>query len=150
MSSRRKFIFDCSAAMAAFSLLPMGSFCGPVISGGSLQSINDMSYPVLAAQINTPFRVRLSTLQTVELKLLKAPLAPPTPVLAGHPLPGDAGYEKFSLIFSGSKDKLIKSAIHHFEHEELGRFEMYVGQIGTTDEDVRYEAGFNRPAPVVS
>jgi hypothetical protein len=150
MSSRRKFIFDCSAAMATFSLLPMGSFCGQVISGGSLQSINDMSYPVLAAQINTPFRVRLSTLQTVELKLLKAPLAPSTPITPGRRLPGDAGYEKFSLIFSGSKDKLIKSAIHHFEHEELGRFEMYVGQIGTTDEDVRYEAGFNRPAPVVS
>jgi hypothetical protein len=151
MSSRRKFIFDCSTAVAAFSFLPMDSFGLPAISGGSHQSLDDMSYPVFAAQINTLFRVRLSTLQTVELKLLKAPLAPSTPVIPGRHLPGDAGNEKFSLIFSGSKDELIKSAIHRFEHEALGRFEMYVGQIGTTNnDDVRYEAGFNRPVPVVS
>jgi hypothetical protein len=150
MSSRRKFIFDCSTIVGMFSLLPMGSCCGPVISGRSHKSLDDMSYPMLAAQINTVFRVRLSTFQTVELKLLKAPLAPPTLVTPGSRLPGDAGYEKFSLIFVGEKHTLLPSAIHHFEHDELGRFEMYVGQIGTTDDDVRYEAGFNRPSPVVS
>ena len=100
--------------------------------------------------IGTIFRVRLSSGAVVDLKLLKAPLSPSTPVLAGHPLPGDAGYEKFSLIFNGPKNHLIQSAIHHFEHEELGRFEMYAGQIGTMDDDIRYEAGFNRPAPAVS
>jgi len=150
MSSRRKFIFDCSTAVAAFGLLPMGSFGLPAISGGRYQSLDDMSYPVLSAQINTLFRTRLSTLQTVKLKLLKAPLAPATLITPGYPLPGDAGYEKFSLIFVGEKHTLLPSAIHCFEHEELGRFEMYIGQIGTTDDDVRYEAGFNRPAPVIS
>jgi hypothetical protein len=148
MSSRRKFIFDCSTAVAAFSFLPMSSFCRPAISGGCYQSLDGMSYPVLAAQINTLFRVRFSTLQTVELKLLKAPLAPSTPIMSGRRLPGDVGYEKFSLIFVGKKNTLLPSAIHRFEHEELGRFEMYIGQVGTTDtDDVRYEAGFNRPAP---
>jgi len=148
MSSRRKFIFDCSAAMAAFGLLPMGSFCGPSISSGSHQSLDEMSYPLFAAQINTLFRVRLSPLQTVELKLVKAPFAPSTRITPGRRLPGDVGYEKFSLVFSGSKHELIESAIHRFEHEELGRFEMYVGQVGTMDaDDVRYEAGFNRHAP---
>ena len=62
-------------------------------------------------------------------------------------MPDTKNFHSFS---DGPKNNLIQSAIHHFEHEELGRFEMYVGQIGTTDEDVRYEAGFNRPAPVVS
>ncbi len=85
--------------MAAFSLLPMGSFCGPVISGGSHQSLDDMSYPVLAAQINTLFRVRLSTLQTVEFKLLKAPLAPPTPVTAGATVAGGCRIRKIFAHF---------------------------------------------------
>jgi hypothetical protein len=148
MSSRRKFIFDCSTAVAAFSFLPMGSFCRPAVSGGSHRSLDDLSYPVFAAQINTLFRVRFSTLQTVELKLLKAPLAPSTPITPGRRLPGDAGYEKFSLIFVGEKHALLPSAIHRFAHEELGWFEMYIGQVGATDaDDVRYEAGFNRPPP---
>jgi hypothetical protein len=148
MGSRRKFIFDCSTAIAAFSLLPMGSFGISAISGGSCQSLDQMSYSVLTAQINTLFRVRLSAFQAVELKLLKAPLAPQTPITLGRRLPGDAGCEKFSLIFSGPKDEMIGSAIHQFEHEQLGRFEMFIGRIGMPEADsVRYEAGFNRPAP---
>ena len=63
-------------------------------------------------------------------------------------MPDTKNFRSFS---ADPKDELIESAIHRFEHEELGRFEMYVGQIGTADnDDVRYEAGFNRPAPVVS
>jgi hypothetical protein len=68
-------------------------------------------------------------------------------VRAGHRLPGDAGYEKFSLIFSGPKEKLIPPAIYRFEHEQLGGFDMYIGQIGPRDMDrVRYETVFNRPS----
>jgi hypothetical protein len=150
VKSRRKFILDGSIFMAALAAAPASSFGLPVFSREGPVSLQNVSHRELAALIGTIFRVRLSSGAAVDLKLLKAPLAPPTPVLAGHPLPGDAGYEKFSLIFNGPKNHLIQSAIHHFEHEELGRFEMYVGQIGTMDDDVRYEAGFNRPAPVVS
>ena len=149
MNSRRKFIFDCSTAVAAFSLLPMNSFSMPAISGGSCQSLGQMSYPVLAAQINTQFRVRSSSGRIVKLTLFKAPLAPQTPITPGKCLPGDAGCEKFSLIFSGPKNELIESAIHQFEHHQLGRFEMFIGQIGTQDiESVRYEAVFNQRVPL--
>jgi hypothetical protein len=148
MSSRRKFIFDCSAVVAALTVVPISSFNQRATSGGGFQSLEQMSYPVLAGQVNSTFRVCIAPRRVVELKLLKAPLAPSTPVRPGRPLPGDAGHEKFSLIFSGPKDQLIESAIHRFEHEQLGRFDMYVGQIGTQDTGrVRYEAGFNRPAP---
>jgi hypothetical protein len=148
MSTRRKFIFDCSTAVAAFGLLPMSSFSLPATSGGGFQSLEQISYPALAGQINTVFRVRLSTLRAVELKLLKAPLVPPTPMTLGRRLPGDARNEKFSLIFSGPEQTLLPSAIHRFEHEQLGRFEMYIGQIGKQDsESIRYETVFNRPVP---
>lgn len=106
-----------------------------------------MSYPVLAGEINTLFRVHVSPGRTVDFKLLKAPLAPSTPVTPGRCLPGDAGNEKFSLIFSGPKDELIEPAIYRFEHERLGAFDMYIGQIGARAADcVRYETVFNRPA----
>jgi hypothetical protein len=148
MSSRRKFILDCSAFMAVLAVTPISSFSRPATSDGGFQSLEQMSYPVLAGQVNSTFRVCIAPRQVVELKLLKAPLAPSTPVRPGRPLPGDAGHEKFSLIFSGPKHTPLPSAIHRFEHEQLGRFDMYVGQIGIQHTGrVRYEAGFNRPAP---
>jgi hypothetical protein len=151
MSTRRKFLRDCSTVVAALALAPLSSLGRSVLAGGNFQSLEQMSYLVLAGQINTLFRVRVSPRQVVELKLLKAPLARATPSVPGRRAAGDAGNEKFSLIFSGPKETLLASAIHRFEHRQLGRFEMYIGQVGTQDAtSVRYEAGFNRPAPAAS
>jgi hypothetical protein len=151
MITRRKFLCDYSTAAAAMALFPMSFDRKPALSGNGLQCLDQMSYPVLAGQINTVFRVCLSPRQVVELKLIKAPLAPPTPVKPGGRLPGDAGNEKFSLIFSGLKDEFIPDAIHRVEHGQLGRFDMYIGQIGARDTDQsRYETVFNRPAPTAS
>jgi hypothetical protein len=151
MSTRRKFLFDCSTAMAALALFPLKSAGQLAQPRGDFKSLVQLSYRSLAGQLNTLFRVHLSPRQVVELKLLKAQIAPPTPIRPGHPPPGDAGNEKFSLIFIGPKAVLLASAIHQFEHGRLGRFEMYIGQIGPQDrEKVRYEAVFNQPAPSVS
>jgi hypothetical protein len=140
--------------MAAAALVPISAVRVSAHSGKGYQSLNQISYSSLAGQINTLFRVHLSPLQTVELKLLKAPFAPSTPANPGRRLPGDAGNEKFSLIFRGPKDELISPAIYRFEHEKLGAFEMYIGQIGPRNTDgVRYEIVFNRPAfaaPVIN
>ena len=148
MNSRRQFIFDCSAFVAVFAVAPLSPLNRPVNSVGSFRSLEEMSYPMLADQLNTTFEVRVSALQVVKLKLLKAPLAQSTPIRPGRRLPGDDGHEKFSLIFSGPADQVLPSAIHRFEHEALGRFEMFISQIGRPlADDVRYEAGFNRPVP---
>jgi len=138
--------------MAALALAPMSSAgLSAIADGGNIQSLAQMGYAVLAGQINTLFRVCLSPGRAVELKLLKAPLASPSPTMPGHRSPGDSRNEKFSLIFSGPKDVLLESAIHQFEHRQLGQFEMYIDQIGTQDPDrVRYEAVFNRPATAAS
>lgn len=146
MTTRRKFLLDCSTAMAGLALAPLHSAGQLAKSREGLQSLEKMSYSLLAGQVGTVFRVRLSPGQIVELKLLKAPLAPPTPARPGRRPPGDAGNEKFSLIFSGPKEALLASAIHQFEHRHLGRLEMYIGQIGAQRADeVRYEAVFNQP-----
>jgi hypothetical protein len=150
MSNRRKFLFDCSTAMAAVALFPLKSAGQLAQPRGDFESLGQLSYRSLAGQLHTLFRVRLSPQQVVELKLLKAQVTPSTPIRPGRP-PGDAGNEKFSLVFSGPKEMLLAAAIHQFEHRQLGRFEMYIGQIGTQDtERVRYEAVFNQPAPAVS
>jgi hypothetical protein len=145
--TRRKFLSGCSTAVGALALTPLSSLGTSAPSRAGFRSLDQISYPALAGQINTLFRVHLGGGRTVDFKLLKAPLAPPTPVRIGRRLPGDAGNEKFSLIFSGPGNELIEPAIYRFEHERLGRFDMYIGQIGTRSaENVRYETVFNRPA----
>lgn len=151
MTTRRDFLVDCSTVVAALALTPLSLVGRPAMTGGRFLSLEQLSYPILAGQIGTPFHVRIAPGQIVELKLIKAPLAPPTPWIAGRRPPGDAGNEKFSLIFSGPRDKVLAAAIHRFEHPQLGQFEMYIGQIGARFVDgVRYEAGFNRPARAVT
>ena len=147
MSTRRQFISDCSTAVAGLALVPMGAIGLSAMTPQAAASLERMSYPALASQVNTTFWVHLPSRRVVKLKLLKAPLARPTPATPGCRPPSDVGNEKFSLIFSGPKEALLASAIHRFEHGQLGRFEMHIGQIGTPDaEGVRYEAVFNQPA----
>jgi Domain of unknown function (DUF6916) len=148
MTSRRQFIFDCSAVMVAVGAAPLSAFSLPAISD-QFQSLDQISYAILAGQVNTTFRICLSRQQVVKLKLLKAPVARQTFRIPGRRPPADAGNEKFSLIFSGPKDQPLEPAIYRFEQEHLGGFEMYIGQIGRSEgEHVRYEAVFNRPPPV--
>jgi hypothetical protein len=69
------------------------------------------------------------------------------PVFPGRRPPPDAANEKFSLVFSGPRDRLLPAAIHRFEHAQLGSFDMYVGPVGPMNsENVRYESVFNRTA----
>jgi hypothetical protein len=150
VSTRRIFIFKCAGAVVVLGLAPLTAIYVSAGVSRNFRSVVDLSYPMLAGQINTQFRVHLASGQTICLKLLKAPLARPAPALPARRPPGDAGNEKFSLIFSGPTNQLLEPAIHQFEHGDLGRFEMYIGQIGTRDPDaVRYETVFNRrPASV--
>ena len=146
MISRRSFVFDGSAAVAAlvttpfrFALPPAGSKPSKVTQG--------LGYADFAALIGTAFRARLPSGQAVDLKLIKARLAPRYQVAPGRRPPVDADYEKFSLIFSGPGHMPLASAIHSCEHPELGRFEMHLGEIGARKEaHLRYEAVFNQPA----
>jgi hypothetical protein len=87
-----------------------------------------LSYAAFAAQINTRFR-----------------LAPPIASTPGQRPSPDANNERFSLIFTGPDTAPLLAAIHFFEHNELGRFEIYFGEIGLRKNDcIRYEAVFNQ------
>jgi hypothetical protein len=144
--TRRQFLYNGSAAMAVMTVFPTSAFAKTANAGRD--PLARISYSQLAAQIHTQFRVYAPSGRVVELRLLKAPLRAPYPIVPGRRPPADAGNEKFSLIFIGPPDELIPDAIHPFEHGELGRFSMYIGRIGPRDSDrVRYQSVFNRPAP---
>jgi len=135
--------------LAALALLPAEFTARTASAAGPVKSLDELSFPMLAREVNTRFGVRLPSGQVVQVRLLRAsPAAPTPPAPFGAPA-GDAGHEKFSLLFSGPKAAPLPSAIHRFEHDQLGCFEMYIERVGAPDvADERYEAVFNRPAPL--
>ena len=148
--TRRQFLYHSSALIAVMAVFPTSAF-DEMANGRNFRSLSRTSYFQLAAQINTQFRVYAPDGRVVKLRLLKAPLTAPSPIVPGRRPSADADNEKFSLVFSGPGDELLAEAIHLFEHDELGRFNMYIGQIGPRNlEWVRYQSVFNRPAPVRS
>jgi hypothetical protein len=108
-----------------------------------------MTYAAFAPQVNTVFRVQTESGQVVNLTLIKARRTPSWPVAPGRKPPGDADNEKFSLLFDGPRKVELPPAIHSFEHDQLGRMEIYIGEVGPRDPaSLRYEAIFNYPKPV--
>ncbi len=108
-------------------------------------SIDRMSFPELAAQVNSKFRVYATPARVVELELVEASLDPKRPQHGRRP-PLDAEFEKFSLFFSGRRSELLEQKALTFEHGQLGRFELLVLPIFTRNPDrIKYQAVFNRP-----
>jgi hypothetical protein len=128
--------------MAGLALLPtrsLAALAGPA-------SLPLPSYAAMAAQVNTTFRVWTESGQGLNLTLLQARPGPQSPVRPGRPAPGDAGYEKFSLIFAGPRHQALAPAIHTFEHDQLGRMVFHLSEVGPRNADrLRYEAVFNYP-----
>ena len=103
MSTRRKFLFDCSATTLVAVLAPAGimlnaaaSPIGPDISPG-------LGTAAFAAQLNTPFQIHAGPDQRIQVKLEEVRIQPDRPPKTGKRPPPDAGHEKFTLVFSGSR-----------------------------------------------
>ena len=90
--------------------------------------------------LHTRFRVRVSPSEEIELELVEA--AP------GHVMEsqgrGGERFESFSLVFHGPGDRLLPQKMHPFEHQQLGRFELFIVPIGQGPGYFKYQAVFNR------
>jgi len=148
MTSRRRFVLNLSAVAGTFAAAPIG-FAAANNPRQAKPSPTPLSYAAFAAQIGSSFRVAGPSGEVVELRLEKVQLAPRSTSAPGRRPPLDANNERFSLILTGPDTSPLPAAIHRFEHSELGRFEMYFGEIGLRNSNcIRYEAVFNQPAPI--
>lgn len=126
MNDRRQFLLNCAAA-AACVCLPAGA-AGWFARAERGNAAARLEYGTFAALVNTPFRARPAGGAQVALLLLRARVSP------AH----------FSLVFGGPAEPILPAAIHSFEHDEMGRFEMYIGEIGLrAASGARYEAIFS-------
>jgi len=141
MTSRRRFLRDSS--LLAVALLPASALAGRI--GARTSSLDQIRFGAFAANAGSTFWVLQDRGPAIGLELARAEQQPPVnPSQAAAP---DAWNEKFSLVFRGLPNQALDADTYLFEHNRLGRFEMYITPIGLpNDAYQRYEAIFNRPA----
>jgi hypothetical protein len=138
-------LFDCVALAATAVLAPVGGIARPTAFVMKDIPLNELSYAALAAQVNTHFRVQVTPARTVRLELLEANAAPESFRVTGGNSARFLQYERFSLIFRGARDEPLEQRIYRFEHEQIGRFEMFIVPVVSRDTTSNYyEAIFHR------
>lgn len=92
-----------------------------------------LTHDTFAGLLNTKFRVHREGLDPIELQLTKV----------GEFLQSQQ-QERFSIIFRGPADTLLPQAIYGFDHDQMGRFDLFIVPIRRSDDGYEYEAVFNR------
>jgi hypothetical protein len=98
---------------------------------------DDLTYATFAARLRETFIVRLDSSTIVELTLVTA---------SDVALP--AVGERFSIIFSGPRERPLPQGTYTFDHPALGLFPLFIVPIGVARDELHYEAVFTRaPRP---
>src|SRR4051794_2354825 len=84
-----------------------------------------------APHVNSPFRLHHENL-TAELELMQ---------VSDHSTPA---HVSFSLLFRGPHQPLLPQQIYIVDHDQLGRFDLFIVPIRRDAEGLHYEAIFNR------
>lgn len=119
MTSRRKFIGDCSAFALAAAIIPATAVA-------DRRAV--LGFTAFAALVNSSFKARRSDGRAQALDLVR--------------VDGDGG--AFSLLFSGEATRPLDQNTYRFAHPRIGRFEMFIVPVGRADgTHCYYEAVFD-------
>lgn len=136
----------CLRSLAGLALLGLAPWA---VAGQSSRrksiSLAGLNYEMFAGQLRTMFHVHASDRRVLSLRLIRAEWKEPAPL--SKPNAPDAAFEKFSLVFAGSRAHQLAQETYTFEHARLGRFDLFIVPVYSLDPAVhKYEAVFNRPA----
>ena len=110
------------------------------------RSLHEIPGSAFASQLNAPFRIQAESGRKIKVTLAEVKMGRENPIKPGRRQPADAGNEKFSLVFSGSRDELLEQSTYPFEHQTLGRFDLFIVPIFTKNPaKIDYQAVVNRP-----
>ena len=94
--------------------------------------LEDFTLATFADRLGDTFRVGEGA-DALELQL--------TDASAGIAREG-AAREPFSLVFRGPLEPVLPQQIYHFEHDELGAFDLFIVPVGPGEAGMQYEAVF--------
>ena len=92
-----------------------------------------LTHEAFSQNAKTKFRVPLDEARVVELELVEIS------ELKLHPR-----QEEFSLEFRGPLDSFLGQGVRNFEHDALGKFELFIVPVQQDAQGFYYEAVFNR------
>jgi hypothetical protein len=90
-----------------------------------------------SAQQHTTFSIQLPSLPVVEVELVEVTDHDRQPRVA-------ARQERFSLMFRGPHERLLRQGLYAMQHDQLGVFELFLVPVGQDTAGIYYEAVFNR------
>ena len=142
MTNRRRFLADCAAAAATVALVPLSAGA----MGPEEVALDAIPLSAFAASQGSVFWLLTGGGSPVPLELtaVVTPSARSRPSVHGH---GDAGNEKFTLMFQGSAEAAIEHGVHRMQQRRLGSFSLFLAPVFSRNSaEPCYEAVFNRPA----
>lgn len=138
--------------LRAFLLRSLAGFAVLVVSPWAVagsparrlsQPLSGLNFESFAEELGSEFRVPIGEPGGLALRLIRAERQKPS--LRSNPNGPDAAFEKFSLVFAGSRTHQLTQETYTFAHPRLGRCEMFIVPVGTLDPAVhKYEAVFSR------
>ena len=102
-------------------------------------SLEELSADRLAELVGTAFSVTVPGAAPVGLELTT--VTPPRVLEVRGP---GSRHESFSLLFDGPPDRPLAQRTYPFEHERLGRFDLFIVPVGNERGRMQYQAVFNR------
>jgi hypothetical protein len=92
-----------------------------------------LTFQAFTQELNTKFHIPVDESQRVELELAEISELKESP-----------RNEEFSIVFRGPKEAFLGQGTRYFEHDQLGKFELFIVPIRHDDKGYYYEAVFNR------
>lgn len=94
---------------------------------------DSLTYQTFAQYLNTKFQVQVDAAQSVDLELTEV-----------SELKASPGQEQFTLVFRGPDNLYLGQGTREFDHDQMGRCDLFIVPIGKDEKGYYYEAVFNR------
>ncbi len=143
MKARRTFLLRCSTVAAGAFVLPSAVLATPSLSPSGRVHLGLAEFE---KNLNTSFAVASQGGPKIMLKLVEAQAAAGRSSTKAGRRAGDAGNEKFSLIFKGPRNQLLAQDTYRFRHAQLGELSLFIVPVLSRNRrHYVYQAIFNRP-----
>jgi hypothetical protein len=88
-----------------------------------------------APYLGETFRIQAPDSPSAEMTLIEA-------TALGEGTAPEGQRAQFSLVFRGTRDRVLPQRIYRVEHDAIGEFDLFLVPIGPDQEGMRYEAVF--------
>jgi uncharacterized protein DUF6916 len=92
-----------------------------------------LPYEAFANNLNTNFRIYFDDSVTVDAELTEVSERKLSP-----------GQERFAITFRGPNEPFLGQGLRGIEHDQIGRFDLFIVPISRDELGTHYEAVFNR------